>query len=285
MNTESLVILVVGIICLGIYGAVAGTAGTPSVDDGGYVVTLPTDEWFTHPTASNEAESGGSFEVFGLDVDSSGSKGWIGPIGIVVVLGIWSLVAFRIMGAPVVVFLALSVAAVLAILFFGGLDGTAAAESTSEQGLSVLEQLVVMVAVLVTVFTGIALFLPDNLETYTAKLLKFPRLPPVVVTFWSRLRPQSSKRNTLRPTNQVYRIWWEFSRRFNPDSEGDVETKTPGEITNRARQADLPDDAVDELQHVFERVRYGDESLTEAHVQRATNAWQRIKTEEGVDET
>ncbi|MFC7194900.1 DUF4129 domain-containing protein [Halosimplex aquaticum] len=66
----------------------------------------------------------------------------------------------------------------------------------------------------------------------------------------------------------------------------DPATSTPGEFADAAVTAGMDEGRVDDLTDLFERVRYGDEPVSEAHERRAAETLRAIEADyEGVDAT
>ncbi len=74
--------------------------------------------------------------------------------------------------------------------------------------------------------------------------------------------------------NEVYESWKGMIECADIE---DVRTKTPGEISEEAKQAGLDTGAVEELCEVFEEVRYKDSEPTAEQEERAKRAFKRIK--------
>jgi hypothetical protein len=74
--------------------------------------------------------------------------------------------------------------------------------------------------------------------------------------------------------NEVYGSW---NGMINRAGVEDIQTKTPSEIAESAKQAGLDADAVEELTDVFEEVRYRDAEPTAKQQRRAKEAFERIK--------
>ena len=74
--------------------------------------------------------------------------------------------------------------------------------------------------------------------------------------------------------NEVYGSW---NGMINRAGVEDIQTKTPNEIAESAKEAGLDPDAVEELTDVFEEVRYRDAEPTAKQERRAKEAFERIK--------
>jgi hypothetical protein len=74
--------------------------------------------------------------------------------------------------------------------------------------------------------------------------------------------------------NGVYRAWVEMTDVLDI---ANPETSTPREFAEAARSAGIAPADVDELTELFEEVRYGTESPTQQHEQRALDALRRIE--------
>lgn len=269
-------LLVVGLGCLTVYGLLAGTGGMPSATAGEYTVTVPTDDLLTVPTTAGGEAAGPVPLVSGSGGGLTGQGGWIGPIGVVIVFGLWLVIAFRIMGPPTVVFVSLLLAGVAAGLLFVGTGGTIAGGESVEQSISVLEQLILLVFAVAVIAAGIGLFLPDDSAVYTTNTRIRQFLLAIVSDVSGRVQSYTSRRHAGASGNEVYRIWWQFTRKVATDTD-DVAALTPGELAQRARRAGLPAEAVADLRRVFEHVRYGETPVTEDQVERAVTAWERIQ--------
>lgn len=290
MIRESVLLLVVGVSCLAVYGIIAGAGGVATTTSGTYDVTFPTDDLFTYPsgdpTADPTADQSGAASPVERRLAGavSGQGGWIGPIGIVVVFGLWLLVAFRIMGAPSLVFVLMLLGVLAAIVFLIGPGGTRTAGASADQSIGILEQLILLVVALTMLTASIALFLPDNADAYTTDWQPFQFVAGLLSGLVGSARTRVARRDVPTPDTEIYRLWFEFATRFGDDHEA-VHTRTPGELARRARQAGAPDDAVTDLRRIFEQARYGDASVTAEQVDRATTAWNRITQELRSEET
>lgn len=282
MNREAVLFLVAGVGCVAVFGAIAGAPGSPAVAGGAYEVTVPADDLFTHPTPNEDAESVSQVEVFGLEVDAAGQPGWLGPVGIVVVLGAWLLVAFRIVGAPGVLFLLLAVGAALAAFLFVGLGGTQAAAPAANQRLTDLDKLVGLLVALVTVASGVVLFLPDDADAYVADVRLLGPIREALSDLVGDLRRRAPAVRATPPDDEVHRRWWQLARRYGADAGGrDWTSLTPGEVARAARRHDAPTDAVADLREVFEHARYDPGGPPADAAARARDAWERIEAADG----
>lgn len=82
-------------------------------------------------------------------------------------------------------------------------------------------------------------------------------------------------------SNAVYAAWAEMTDALDGP---DPATSTPGEFADAAVAAGMGRERVDDLTDLFERVRYGDEPVTERHERRAIETLRAIETDhEGVD--
>lgn len=279
---KSVVFLAIGITCLAVYGIIAGAGGVAASTTGTYEVTFPTEEVFTHPTADQTADAPAVETRLAGEVPGQG--GWIGPLGIVVIFGLWLLVAFRIMGAPHLVFVLMVLGVFAAIAFLIGPGGTPTTGASADQSIGLLEQLILLVVALVMVTSGVVLFLPDDTDAYTTgwKPLQF-----AAALLWGladRVRTRAPGRQLATPDTELYRLWYEFAHRFGDDHEA-VNTRTPGELARRARQAGAPEEAVTDLRRIFEQARYSDASVTTEQLERGSKAWHHITQETLQDET
>ncbi|MDS0293713.1 DUF4129 domain-containing protein [Halogeometricum luteum] len=75
--------------------------------------------------------------------------------------------------------------------------------------------------------------------------------------------------------NEVYRAWTEMTALLDIPNP---RTSTPGEFASAAVEAGMARGDVDELTRLFEEVRYGGESATEAREERAVTALRRIES-------
>lgn len=80
--------------------------------------------------------------------------------------------------------------------------------------------------------------------------------------------------------NDIYRSWRGMVERAGVE---DVRTKTPSEIAEKAKEAGLDPEAVDELTDVFEEVRYRDAEPTAEQEERARRAFERIERSDGTE--
>lgn len=284
MDTDVIAILLVGFIALAALGAVADSVASPGVDGARYELPGATERLLVHPTSAEGASAPSQLEVYGVETDFSGNRGWLPPVTAVVVLGIWALIAMRSMGPPAVVFMLMTGGILIAALTLLGQGGTPSSVPASSQPVSLLDQLAMLLVGIVTVLSAVALFLPDDADAYTTDV-------PVLRTVWSAVsdlldwRPtRETTTATPLPENDVYRAWSAFTDRFGPDERGaSAPSRTPGEIADRAQRAGAPPEAVQELKRAFERVRYGGAQPTDRWVERAVDAWRRIDERE-VDE-
>jgi hypothetical protein len=74
--------------------------------------------------------------------------------------------------------------------------------------------------------------------------------------------------------NEVYASW---NGMINRAGVRNIQTKTPNEIAESAKEAGLDPSAVDKLTDVFEEVRYRDAEPTAEQERRAKEAFERIK--------
>jgi hypothetical protein len=268
VNRDRIVVLLVAACCLASYGALAGSASDPVDERGSYEVTLSTTELGTLPTSTGSSSSPATdADSESLSLDRRAD--WYVPVGALVVFGLWLAVAFRIMGAPMVVLFFLAAGVVLVVQQFVGFGGTTNSTTAVRSGRS-LERLLYLLFGCVTVASAVAVLLPDDADYATV----FRRLRSRLVARLDRLRADAEDPEPTHLSNEVHRLWWQFARRYGDAANG---VETPTEIAGRARRAGLPSEAVDELRTVFEQVRYGDRPLTPEHVRRAAEAWERIE--------
>ncbi|WP_415380611.1 DUF4129 domain-containing protein [Halosimplex sp. TS25] len=84
-------------------------------------------------------------------------------------------------------------------------------------------------------------------------------------------------------SNAVYAAWEEMTTALQVP---DPATSTPGEFADTAVAAGMDEGRVDDLTDLFERVRYGDEPVTEAHERQASETLRAIEDHyDGVDAT
>ena len=77
-------------------------------------------------------------------------------------------------------------------------------------------------------------------------------------------------------SNAVYGAWREMTEAIEGPNP---RTGTPGEFADAAVAAGMGEDRVADLTDLFERVRYGDEPVTEGHERRATETLRAIEAE------
>lgn len=76
-------------------------------------------------------------------------------------------------------------------------------------------------------------------------------------------------------SNAIYRAWGDMTTHLNIPRE----TSTPGEFARAAVAAGMSREDVEELTHLFETTRYGEQAVTEEREQRARTALRRIEQE------
>lgn len=81
--------------------------------------------------------------------------------------------------------------------------------------------------------------------------------------------------------NEVYRAWREMTGLLDAP---DPESRTPGEFADRAVEAGLAEEDVDELTRLFEDVRYGERAVSEEYERRAVETFRRIERRYAEDE-
>ena len=272
MNRDRIVVLLVAACCIASYGALAGSASDPVDERGSYEVTLSTTESGTLPTSTGSRSSPAT-DVGSESLSLDRRADWYVPVGVLVVFGLWLAVAFRIMGAPMVVLFFFAAGVVLVVQQFVGFGGTTSSTTAVRGGRS-LERLLYLLLGCVTVASAVAVLLPDDVDYATV----FQRLRSRLVARFGHLRADSEAPEQTHLSNEVLRLWWQFARRYGDAADG---VQTPTEIASRARRAGLPGEAVDELRTVFEQVRYGERPPTPEHVRRATEAWERLEEATG----
>lgn len=74
--------------------------------------------------------------------------------------------------------------------------------------------------------------------------------------------------------NEVYRAWREMTGLLDAP---DPESRTPGEFADRAVEAGIDKEDVNELTRLFEDVRYGERTASEEYERRAVETFRRIE--------
>ena len=278
MRTETVVFIVVGITGVLALGAIGGAVDSPHADGASYEVTFPSDQFLIPQSERQSSPPLSRVSVGGQTLDLSGRTGWLPPLGGVVVLVLWALIAMRTIGGPAVVLMTITGVLLLALVLMIGPGGTPAGGAAStDQPLSWLDRMVFLLVGLVTVLSGVALFLPDDADVYTTQFALVPFLGDVLEDLWNRATSEAASEPVGSPDNEVYRVWRDFIDRYGPDEASRPrETLTPGDVARHAESAGAPTDAVIDLRHVFEAVRYGPDEPSEASITQAQRAWDRI---------
>lgn len=76
--------------------------------------------------------------------------------------------------------------------------------------------------------------------------------------------------------NEVYRAWYEMTTRLDVSRP---ETSTPGEFADAAIKAGMAPEHVHDLTHLFESVRYGEDTPNDANERRAVRIFRHIEDE------
>ncbi|SDX59070.1 DUF4129 domain-containing protein [Halobellus clavatus] len=151
----------------------------------------------------------------------------------------------------------------------GGSDGGTVATPTAVFGLALFVALVAAVVLLVA-STGDAITQDDETEESEST-------PPADVREVGRAAGAAADRleGDADVGNEVYRAWVEMTAHLDVERPA---SSTPGEFAAAAVDAGMDPDDVDELTHLFEAVRYGDEGVTDARAERAVAALRRIES-------
>ncbi|MFB6250103.1 MAG: DUF4129 domain-containing protein [Halobellus sp.] len=151
----------------------------------------------------------------------------------------------------------------------GGSDGGTVAMPTAVFGLTLVVALVVAL-VLFLASTGDAMTEDDEAdESESASPADVREVGRAAGAAADRLEADADV------GNEVYRAWVEMTAHLDVERPA---SSTPGEFAAVAVDAGMDRDDVDELTHLFETVRYGDEGVTEARAERAVAALRRIES-------
>lgn len=285
VNTDTIAVVFVGIIAVIALGAIANSVESPQVESTRYEIPGATDRLLIHPTTSDGASPPSTLQVYGVDVSLSGERGWLPPVLGLIVLGLWSLIAMRSMGAPGVVFMVLLGGVLVAAVLHVGQGGPPGDVPPASQRVSLFDQLVLVLVGLITVLSGMALLLPDDADAYTTQVPILETVHAALADLLGWWASGNGTTETPPPENEIYRIWSAFTEQFAPETESAESTaRTPGELAAVARQAGAPAEAVRELKRVFELVRYSEANPTDDRAERAIDAWRRIDTRDVTDE-
>lgn len=273
--------LVVGMVCIAAFVAAAGAVGAPQLDGSvGYDVTVPAGELVTAPGPGDEtASEPDTFETYGLDVAVGGQVGWLSAAWGVGLLAAWVLVALRTSNASGVLLAAAALGLLLAAGLFVGIGGTRPEAPAMGSGTAgPLAQLVFLLLGVVTVLSGLALFLPDEADAYSAgATFAGARAGLIDLRRWLAGRSLGADAGeTPPPDNDVYRAWAAVADRYGGPAQ------TPGEVVEGAAAAGVPPEPVRALRTVFEDVRYGGATPSADRVERARRARERVL--DGVDD-
>lgn len=251
--------------CLGALAAASGSIAAPAATGGvSYEVAVPWEAAFRGADSALARGAGSPSETpLGL-----GSNAVSTHLGNVVVLGGWLLVALRKMDAVAGALTAVStvlLAVVLSTLSLGGGDAVVMSDVPPSVRLYLVAAVVVVAATVVAFSVPDRLRRPDGDEAELPSLARFRGAPGSETT--TDVAPDPS------PSDPIERAWLDVTREVGGDS---WTTRTPGEIECEAAASGRPEEAVRDLRRLFERVRYGGESATDEHRERARALRDRI---------
>mgnify|MGYP000560233089 CR=1 FL=1 len=257
------------IACLGALTVVSGSISAPVVTGAGsYEVAVSwtdlLDQGDRAVSGFSGGSGGGSLDLGPNAVDT--------PLGQVVVLTAWLLVAFRQMDAVAGMLTAISVIGlgiVLYVVLFGGVTG--GGEPMVMADVPVTVRFWLLAACLAAASGAVAFSVPERSTRPTVSTTRLPTLDTVRQS--SGTVTESREGDAPDPSNAVERAWWDLTKQVDGDSR---ETRTPGDVERAAAEADLSADAVRELRRLFEDVRYGDAASTTDRCDRARELRDRL---------
>lgn len=267
--------VVLGVACAVAFGAAAGAVDAPVLDEGtGFDVGVEPGELLTLPTGPAEDAPDPGQAPAGRSLFPSGDPGFISIGWMVVVLGLWTVIALRSLNASGA-FGALGLAAiVVAAATLLGVGGERAATApVPSGGVGLLGQLAMVLLGIVTVLSGLALFIPEDARSNVPRLnvLGFLAEAGRDVARTARERPWAGAgTERVEPDNEVYEAWLAVAR------EHGAADQSPGEVERLAVDEGRPRAAATDLRRVFEEVRYGGSPPDETRVERARRAARRM---------
>lgn len=270
--------LVVGVavVCLAALSAVAGSVDTPLLTGGvGYEVTVPVESLLDrgNAVAGRLVASGGNAEPVGFGPNEIST-----PLGKLVVLSLWLVVAFRKMDALAGLLAAVTGLFVLVGLYVATAGGTATTNAPLLGELPPPVAFLVLAAALLAALGAVVLSAPERFRRPTEHEAVVPVLDRLGRPVGGRTADDPAPDPS--PENPVERAWWDVTRRVDRDSWA---TRTPREIERAAGNADLPSATVRDLRRLFEEVRYGGAPATEDRQRRARELRERLDTGDSGD--
>lgn len=264
-----------GIACLVVFGAAAGTVDAPRGDvTETYDVAVDAGALLTVSGGEAGGQRVSAFDVYGLEVRFGGPLGGTTGLWLLGLVGLWVLVVVRSMDVSTAVAVVVLVAVLVAAMLFVDVNsGGAPTGTVVESGeLGLLDKIALLLLGSVTMLSGVFLLLPDDAAGYTADLTLPFTFPAAISWLGRRVRGLSGARDdggAPDPDNEVYKAWARIDRRYGAPE------RTPGEVVERASASGAPEDAMQDLRRVFEEVRYGDKPPDEDRVRRAREVGRR----------